>query len=161
MPQFWRVNRDEKAHWRQARWDGWELVWQVVDAWACPRCGDFVRGKLRYLHERDHERVDTAITELSEAVAVVARKVGLEVRGRDDDELLQEAEPVAGVVVGGAAYNAYQDRGETISAGGEDDLCRTITATGNGTGRAWGISGVNRGREWTRGSAFQPRKPFR
>ena len=122
MPQFWRVNRGEKDHWRQARWDGWELVWQVVDAWACPRCGDFVRGKLRYLHERDHDRVDTAIAELSEAIAVVARKAGLEVRRRDDDEPPEEAESLAGVVVGGAAYNAYQDRGETISAGGEDEL---------------------------------------
>jgi hypothetical protein len=80
-----------------------------------------VLGKLRYLHERNHDRVDTAITELSEAIAVVARKTGLEVRSRDDDELPEEAEPVAGVVVGGTAYNAYQDRGETISDGGEGE----------------------------------------
>jgi hypothetical protein len=135
MPQFWRVNRGEKDHWRQSRWDGWELIWQVVDAWACPRCGDFVRGKLRYLHERDHDRVDTAIAELSEAIAVLARKAGLAVRRRSDDELQDDdkytafqatqdtmrEEAVAGLAVGGAAYNAYQDRGETISAGGEDD----------------------------------------
>jgi len=135
MPQFWRVNRGEKDHWRQARWDGWELVWQVVDAWACPRCGDFVLGKLRYLHERNHEKVDTAVAELSEAIAVLARKAGLAVRRSGDDEPQDDdmytafqatqdtmrEEAVAGVVVRGAAYNAYQDRGETISAGGEDD----------------------------------------
>jgi len=121
MPRFWRVSRGDKEHWRQARWDGWELVWQVADAWACPRCGGFALGKLRYLHERDHDRVDTAIAELSEAVAVVARKAGLSVRRRDDDEPEEEAEPLAGVVVGGVAYNAYEDRGETISAGGDGD----------------------------------------
>ena len=105
MP-LWHSLRSERAHWRGSRWTGWELVWQVVDAHACPRCGAFVRGKERYKHEADHEKIDTAVAELSEAIAVVARAKGLSVRSRGDDDGLDDdggEEPVTGYVIGNGA----------------------------------------------------------
>ena len=90
MPRLWQVSRNERAHWRGSRWPGWELVWQVVDAHACPRCGAFVRGKERYKHEADHEKIDTAVEELCEAIEVMARKLNLPVRRRSDEDLADE-----------------------------------------------------------------------
>ena len=103
MPGLWHAIRGDKERWRPAHWDGWELFWHAADAYVCPRCGAYVRGNVRYIHEDWHEQVDDALRMLTEAARVLAGKAGLKVgvpQDGDEEGTVYRTEEADGYVIG-------------------------------------------------------------
>src|SRR5215469_9066386 len=86
MPNLWHAIRGDKDRWRPAHWDGWELFWHAADAYTCPRCGAYVRGNVRYVHEEWHEDTGAKLAMLITAAHQIAEKVGARIAVPDQDD---------------------------------------------------------------------------